>query len=119
MITVMAVTLRGNNCKATSPLDGKPADLQRLGDEANLGFKAKMPELKETLVGHLVGEWWAWVDLNHRPRPYQCGANRFFNNLQNRGDCQTPHKSLNIAQDILSCGLDCGLGKVLQRCLTN
>ncbi len=21
-----------------------------------------------------TGEWWAWVDLNHRPRPYQCGG---------------------------------------------
>ena len=22
-------------------------------------------------AGAKTGEWWAWVDLNHRPRPYQ------------------------------------------------
>ena len=37
--------------------------------------------------------WWAWVDLNHRPRPYQGNAVRFYNNIQDRGDCQTPRKS--------------------------
>jgi hypothetical protein len=37
--------------------------------------------------------WWAWVDLNHRPRPYQGSAVRFYNNIQDRGDCQTPRKS--------------------------
>ena len=25
--------------------------------------------------------WWAWVDLNHRPRPYQGSVVRFYNNL--------------------------------------
>jgi hypothetical protein len=38
-------------------------------------------------------EWWAWVDLNHRPRPYQSSVVRFYNNLQDRGDCQTTRKS--------------------------
>jgi hypothetical protein len=37
--------------------------------------------------------WWAWVDLNHRPRPYQGSVVRFYNNIQDRGDCQTPRKS--------------------------
>src|SRR5258708_29465024 len=37
--------------------------------------------------------WWAWVDLNHRPRPYQSSVVRFYNNLQDRGDCQTTRKS--------------------------
>jgi len=37
--------------------------------------------------------WWAWVDLNHRPRPYQGNAVRFYNNIQDRRDCQTPRKS--------------------------
>src|SRR6267143_1554990 len=37
-------------------------------------------------------EWWAWVDLNHRPRPYQGSVVRFCN-LQDRGDCQTTRKS--------------------------
>ena len=41
----------------------------------------------------LRGNWWAWVDLNHRPRPYQASVVRFYNNLQNRGDCQTTRKS--------------------------
>src|SRR4029077_18072221 len=36
-----------------------------------------------------TGEWVAWVDLNHRPRPYQCSVVRFYTNLQDRGDCQT------------------------------
>ena len=38
-------------------------------------------------------KWWAWVDLNHRPRPYQRSVVRFYNNLQDRGDCQTTRKS--------------------------
>src|SRR5215467_12933923 len=40
-----------------------------------------------------TGEWWAWVDLNHRPRPYQTSTVRFHNNLQDRGDCQNTCKS--------------------------
>ena len=35
---------------------------------------------------------------------------RFYNNLQDRGDCQGPPKSLRIAEDTLCCGLNCGLG---------
>src|SRR6266853_3104057 len=38
-------------------------------------------------------KWWAWVDLNHRPRPYQGSTTRFYNNLQDRGDCQNTRKS--------------------------
>ena len=26
--------------------------------------------------------WWAWVDLNHRPRPYQGNTVKFCNDLQ-------------------------------------
>jgi hypothetical protein len=37
--------------------------------------------------------WWAWVDLNDRPHPYQDSMVRFYNNLQDRGDCQTTRKS--------------------------
>jgi len=33
------------------------------------------------------------VDLNHRPRPYQASLVRFYNNLKDRGDCQTTRKS--------------------------
>ncbi len=33
------------------------------------------------------------MDLNHRPRPYQGSVVRFYNNLQDRGDCQTTRKS--------------------------
>ena len=36
--------------------------------------------------------WWAWVDLNHRPRPYQGSVVRFYKNLQDRGDCQSTRK---------------------------
>jgi hypothetical protein len=25
--------------------------------------------------------WWAWVDLSHRPRPYQGSVVRLYNNL--------------------------------------
>src|SRR5260370_18160722 len=32
----------------------------------------------------------AWVDLNHRPRPYHGSVARFYNNMQDRGDWQTP-----------------------------
>src|SRR6185437_6655881 len=38
-------------------------------------------------------EWWAWTDLNSRPRPYQRRVVRFYNNLQDRGDCQNTRKS--------------------------
>ena len=37
--------------------------------------------------------WWAWVDLNHQPHPYQSSVVRFYNNLKDRGDCQTTRKS--------------------------
>jgi hypothetical protein len=33
------------------------------------------------------------VDLNHRPRPYLSSTIRFYNNLQDRGDCQNTRKS--------------------------
>jgi hypothetical protein len=44
------------------------------------------------------GKWWAWVDLNHRPRPYQGSVVRFYSNLQDRGDCQTTRKSCKTSQ---------------------
>jgi hypothetical protein len=44
--------------------------------------------------------WWAWVDLNHRPRPYQGNVVRFYNNIQDRGDCQTPRKSYKTARSV-------------------
>ena len=37
------------------------------------------------------------MDLNHRPRPYQGSVVRFYKNLQDRGDCQTPRKSCKTA----------------------
>src|SRR5215472_10800515 len=43
--------------------------------------------------GRTEREWWAWVDLNHRPRPYQASTVRFHNNLQDRGDCHNTCKS--------------------------
>ena len=48
---------------------------------------------------------WAWVDLNHRPRPYQGSVVRFYKNLQDRGDCRTPRKSYKAAQNR---GFNCG-----------
>src|SRR5208283_5390199 len=42
--------------------------------------------------------WWAWVDLNHRPRPYQGNVVRSYNNIQDRGDCQTPRKSYKTSE---------------------
>ena len=53
-------------------------------------------------------EWWAWVDLNHRPRPYQSSAIRFYNNLQ---EPRGLPKYAEVAQNIVVCGLDCGLKK--------
>jgi hypothetical protein len=43
--------------------------------------------------GRTENKWWAWVDLNHRPRPYQSSTVRFYNDLQDRGDCQNTRKS--------------------------
>src|SRR5579864_575405 len=34
----------------------------------------------------------------------RCGAVRFFNNLQDRRDCQTPRKSFELAQDTRAMG---------------
>ncbi len=48
------------------------------------------------VLGSIPGkpfEWWAWVDLNHRLRPYRGSVVRLYNNIQDRGDCQTPRKS--------------------------
>src|SRR5690348_2549117 len=37
---------------------------------------------------------------------------RFYKNLQDRGDCQGPPKSFKIAQDTAFCGLGCGLENI-------
>ncbi len=42
--------------------------------------------------------WWAWVDLNHRPRPYQGNAVRSYKNLQARGGCPSTCKSHKTTQ---------------------
>ena len=39
-----------------------------------------------------------WVDLNHRPRPYQGNAEWFYKNLQDRGDCRKPRPSYKATQ---------------------
>src|SRR5215469_2146795 len=50
--------------------------------------------------------WWAWVDLNHRPRPYQGSVVRSYKNLQvPRGLPNTAQ----VIQDHSSCGFNCGL----------
>src|SRR5258708_24190676 len=41
-------------------------------------------------------------------------TDRFYNNLQDRGDCQGPPKSFKIEQDMACCGLNCGLRNSLQ-----
>jgi len=48
---------------------------------------------------HSHGKWWAWVDLNHQPRPYQGSVVRFYN-LQDRGDCQNTRKSYKASQSV-------------------
>ena len=48
--------------------------------------------------GRTGKNWWAWVDLNHRPRPYQSSVIWFYNNLQHRGDCQNTRKSYKTSQ---------------------
>jgi len=35
-------------------------------------------------------KWWAWVDLNHLPRPCQRSVVRFYNGLQDRGTAKLP-----------------------------
>jgi hypothetical protein len=42
----------------------------------------------------------AWVDLNHRPRPYQGNVVRLYNNIHDRGDCQTPRKSYKTSHSV-------------------
>jgi hypothetical protein len=53
--------------------------------------------------------WWAWVDLNHRPRPYQGTTVRSHNDLQDLQEPRGLPKYLQVVQDIANCGLDCGL----------
>ena len=53
----------------------------------------QVPESNSSTVPKSLIDWWAWVDLNHRPRPYQSGLIWFYNNLQDRGDCQNTRKS--------------------------
>jgi hypothetical protein len=65
------------------------------------GFLANLRLLRVIVTGGRIRNtrintgdlWWAWVDLNHRPRPYQGRVVRFYKNIQDRGDCQTPRKS--------------------------
>jgi len=42
------------------------------------------------VLGSIPGKplWWAWVDLNHRPRPYQGSVVRFYI-LTRRTQCPT------------------------------
>jgi hypothetical protein len=54
------------------------------------------------------------VDLSHRPPPYQSSTIRFYNNLQYRGGGLPNYAE--IEQDIVGCGLDCGLEKVHEDC---
>ena len=50
--------------------------------------------------------WWAWMDLNHRPRPYQDSVVRSYKNLQvPRG---LP-KTAQVLQGHSYCGFNCGL----------
>ena len=53
--------------------------------------------------------WSAWVDLNHRPRPYQGTTVRFHNDLQDLQEPRGLPKYVQVAQDVANCGLDCGL----------
>jgi len=68
--------------------------MRRFGKFLAKWFFDKFPyEGKVRMAAYLLVGWWAWVDLNHRPRPYQASVVRFYNNLQNRGDCQATRKS--------------------------
>ena len=40
------------------------------------------------------------VDLNHQPCPYQDSVVRLYNNIQDRGDCQTPRKSYKTSHPV-------------------
>ena len=52
-------------------------------------FKRRDCKSKKNLSGvYTSGLWWAWVDLNHRPRPYQRSEVRSYNNLQDRTNCR-------------------------------
>jgi hypothetical protein len=45
------------------------------------GFVRENPEKGKSENGRVFtgDEWWAWVDLNHRPRPYQeCDLRNMF-----------------------------------------
>src|SRR5271168_4510085 len=45
-------------------------------------------------------KWWAWVDLNHRPRPYRRSVVRIYSDLQDRGGCQTARKFYKTAHSV-------------------
>src|ERR1700676_3551279 len=44
----------------------------KLTNSWQIGFVRDIPRKgKRENSRVFIGEWWAWVDLNHRPRPYQ------------------------------------------------
>ncbi len=46
--------------------------MRRFGKFLAKWFFDKFPyEGKVRMAAYLLVGWWAWVDLNHRPRPYQ------------------------------------------------
>ncbi len=64
--------------------------------EVNAVAKADIEDLRR----RPGNKWWAWVDLNHRPRPYQGSVVRFYNNIQDRGDCQSTRKSYKTSYSV-------------------
>src|SRR6266581_6524868 len=45
-------------------------------------------------------EWRAWGDSNARPLPWQSSCIWFYNNLEERGDCQTTRKSYKTSHSV-------------------
>jgi hypothetical protein len=45
--------------------------------------------------------WWAWVDLNHRPRPYRGTTVRSHNDLQDLQEPRGLPKYLQVVQDVV------------------
>jgi hypothetical protein len=57
-------------------MEGCAKRLELLANFWQVAFLEQAPGREKVKIAAylLVIEWWAWVDLNHRPRPYQyCG----------------------------------------------
>jgi len=87
--TRSGVCRKGCDCGNVVPFWNWRKSVPRPADEMQLGSNVGIASQRRISLGSThSGLWWAWVDLNHRPRPYQRSEVRSYNNLQDRTNCR-------------------------------